>query len=88
MRRRAIIATVLLGGAGLLLASRAFAQPPRQGVSFPSFEAMDGNKDGKVTKDEFLAALPADQKSVGQRVFDARDANKDGVITREELERR
>jgi len=48
---------------------------------------MDVNKDGKVTREEFLAALPPESRSVGARVFDARDANKDGVITRDEADR-
>ena len=88
MRRRAVIATLALGAVGLFVASRALAQQPGPGVKFPAFDAMDANKDGRVTRDEFLAALPADQRSVGARVFDARDANKDGVITRDEMEPR
>ena len=89
MRRRTLIATLALGAVGALVASRAFAQPPRQGVQVPDFATLDANKDGKVTRDEFLAAFPPEQRqAVGGRVFDARDANKDGVLTREEMEPR
>jgi len=83
MRRFGVVtplALVLALGAG----ATAHAQQ-RTGMSIPDFAVLDANKDGKVTKDEFLAALPADQKAVGERVFAARDANKDGVITREEM---
>ena len=83
MRRFGVVtplALVLALSAGAM----AHAQQ-RTGMSIPDFAALDANKDGKVTKDEFLAALPADQKPVGERVFAARDANKDGVITREEM---
>ena len=88
MRRSAIFKTVLavaVTASALTVAASAFAQQQRPGVSFPDFATMDANKDGKVTREEFLAALPPESRSVGARVFDARDANKDGVITREEM---
>ena len=81
MGRTALLSVLVLG----LTAMAALAQPPRQGMQIPDFATLDANKDGRVTREEFLAALPADQKSVGSRVFDARDANKDGVITADEM---
>jgi len=89
MRRSAILKTVFTAAAlasALAATAPAFAQQQRPGVSFPDFATMDVNKDGKVTREEFLAALPAESRSVGARVFDARDTNKDGVITRDEAD--
>lgn len=59
--------------------------PPAPSQQFPDFAAMDANKDGKVTKAEFMASLSDDQKKIGERVFAARDANKDGVLTHDEV---
>ena len=88
MRRSAILTVFTAAALASALAATApaFAQQQRPGVSFPDFATMDVNKDGKVTREEFLAALPAESRSVGARVFDARDANKDGVITRDEAD--
>lgn len=69
----------------LALATVASAAPALAQQQFPDFDTMDANHDGKVTKEEFMASLTADQKKIGERVFAARDANKDGVITRDEL---
>lgn len=76
--RIALLTALAVLGAGL--AGAAFAQQ-----QFPDFDAMDANKDGRVTKAEFMAALNDEQKKIGERVFAARDANKDGVLTREEM---
>jgi hypothetical protein len=83
--RRTAIATVIGLAFALSAGALAHAEQQRTGLNIPDFAALDANKDGKVTKEEFLAALPADQRSVGERVFAARDANKDGVITSEEM---
>ncbi len=82
MVRRTVTAAIVLGAA-LLMANSAMAQ--QRGLNIPDFATLDANKDGKVTREEFLAALPADQRAIGNRVFDARDANKDGVITADEM---
>ena len=87
MRRSAIFKTVLtaaIAASALATSAPAFAQQQRPGVSFPDFATMDAKKDGKVTREEFLASLPPESRSIGSRVFDARDANKDGVLTRDE----
>ncbi len=54
-------------------------------LDIPDFDTLDVNHDGRVTKEEFLAPLPASEKHIGERVFAARDANKDGVLTRDEM---
>jgi hypothetical protein len=86
MGRMAVFTTTVLAAALLTGAAVLAAEPQQQrpGVQFPDFATQDANKDGKVTLAEFLAALPAEMRGVGQRVFEARDTNKDGVITKEE----
>ena len=76
--------TAAIAASALAASAPAFAQQQRPGVSVPDFATMDANKDGKVTREEFLASLPPESRSIGSRVFDARDANKDGVLTRDE----
>lgn len=83
--RRTAIATLIGFSLALSAAAVAHAEQQRTGLNIPDFETLDANKDGKVTKEEFLAKLPPEQRSVGERVFAARDANKDGVITPDEM---
>lgn len=71
--------------AAMAAAGMATAAPVMAQQEFPDFETMDANRDGRVTKEEFMAALSDDQKRIGERVFAARDANNDGVLTREEF---
>jgi hypothetical protein len=47
------------------------------------FDAMDTNKDGKVSKDEFLAA--PHQRDNPEQMFKAMDVNGDGYLTRDEF---
>ena len=70
--------------AALLLAVADPPPAPPNAQQFPDFAAMDVNKDGRVTRAEFLASLNDEQKKIGERVFAARDANKDGVLTPQE----
>jgi hypothetical protein len=51
------------------------------GRFFMSFHDMDANKDGKVTLDEYQAAMAASAK----RRFEAMDTNKDGSVTEQEM---
>ena len=82
MRITTLLAVATLTAA---VAAPAFAQPPAGGRGgLPTFDAMDANKDGKVTKEELTAALPEQAKSFADRIFTARDTNKDGAITKEE----
>jgi Ca2+-binding EF-hand superfamily protein len=83
-------ALIALGLLGILAAGPAAAAAPeggagkgnkpagKMGKSWDAFAArFDGNKDGKVSKDEILGKQPA---------FDRVDADKDGVLTAAELE--
>ncbi len=47
-----------------------------------AFQKMDANKDGKVTLEEYQAAMAATAKLR----FEAIDTNKDGVLTEAELD--
>jgi len=81
MRKSTLFAAAALA----VIAAPAFAQPPAGGRGMlPTFEAMDANKDGKVTKAELTTALPEQAKQFADRIFDSRDANKDGAITKAE----
>lgn len=48
------------------------------------FDSTDTNKDGKISKEEFLAKCKG--KNCSQR-FDALDTNKDGFLDREEAKK-
>jgi len=45
-----------------------------------TFNSRDANKDGKMTKDEWI--VPGDE--AGPKQFAERDANKDGIVTLDE----
>jgi len=47
------------------------------------FDAMDTNKDGKVSKDEFLAA--PHYKDNAEQMFKAMDVNGRGYVTKDEF---
>jgi hypothetical protein len=85
---------VLVGLATLFfVASLTFAQGGGQGKggqgSAPMmgcqqrFDTLDTNKDGQVTKDEFLAA-PHHRGNAEQR-FDAMDVNGQGYLTKDQF---
>ena len=65
-------------GAGMAVEDPAgSAQGKKRGQGWESFAAVfDGNQDGKVSKEEFLAQRPA---------FDRVDSNRDGSVTLEEV---
>lgn len=45
----------------------------------------DADKDGKVSKEEFIAASKKEVEEEATKRFDKGDANKDGFLTQEEL---
>lgn len=65
------------------LSCPALARPEMAGQDAASrFSAMDTDKDGKVSREEFFAAQP----QMKEAAFTAIDADKDGYITLEEWE--
>ncbi len=81
---------VVLGGlvTVLFMAGTAFAQwqgghgAQRMGCQ-ERFDALDTNHDGKLTKDEFMAA--PHQRGNAEEMFKAMDVNGHGYITKEEF---
>jgi hypothetical protein len=69
----------------ILSATCSFAQTSTdvQAKAKERIDAMDTNKDGKISKEEFMASCKGTNCS--QR-FDALDTNKDGYLTKEELQ--
>lgn len=77
--------TIYSGFFGLISASIAYAQPPKdQGERAKSsveelFKQMDANKDNKLSKEEIKGPLKDDFAKV--------DTDKDGFLTLEELKK-
>jgi Ca2+-binding EF-hand superfamily protein len=81
IRTRMIQASVLALAAGVSIAAMAQDGPGRADRERPRggqlFEQADANKDGKVSKDEYNAAIASR--------FTALDSNRDGAVTEQEL---
>jgi Ca2+-binding EF-hand superfamily protein len=53
------------------------------------FTKLDTNKDGQLSKAEFMAAAPAlQQRTTPQQFITALDTNKDGKVSLQELQAR
>ncbi|MCL1939445.1 MAG: EF-hand domain-containing protein [Desulfovibrionaceae bacterium] len=70
--------------AGALTLEEFLACHPRGGEKL--FAAMDANKDGKVTREEWQAFREARRTEKLRQIFDQCDKNKDGVLSFEEFE--
>lgn len=72
-----------------LVAAPALAQGPPGGRDPKArFEAADADKDGKLTKEEWVASIPEQFRAninVDER-WTAMDANKDGTVSLEEMQ--
>ena len=68
----------------LVLSTTALAQGMGMGQP-PSFDALDADGDGFISKEELAEVVPADR--VDAR-FDLVDADDDGMISKEEFENR
>lgn len=78
---RSLVLTAVFGLA--LAPGQAHARPEQAAhAAAARFEAMDANKDGTVSREEFFAAQP----QMKDAAFDAIDADKDGRITLQEWE--
>lgn len=82
-RPMAMTAAVAVALATGFFCAPAHAKPEMAGQNASArFSAMDGNKDGKVSREEFFAAHP----QMREGAFVAIDANADGTLTLEEWE--
>ena len=79
------ITALALGLALSLAAANAEARPEMAGENALAerFAAMDADKDGKVSREEFTKALP----NMRDTAFDAMDEDKDGFLTLEEWQK-
>lgn len=74
MKKMALVIALSIMAAAVL----AQDMPPQPGPRMPSFSDMDKNKDGKISRDEFLGP---------PQFFDRLDENKDGFIDEGEWNR-
>ena len=49
------------------------------------FQSLDKNKDGKVSKEEFMANKTGDWAAQGEKAFAGKDKDGDGSLTLEEF---
>ena len=81
----AILAVTALGGftafAGDKGGDKGGDKPKHQKKPF---EEVDANKDGKISLDEFKAAMPKLDPAKAEEFFKKKDANSDGSLTPDE----
>lgn len=73
-----VVVTFLIGATVSACGHHGMGGHDRHKFSAHKFEMMDGDKDGFVTKEEFLAST--------QKHFDEMDGNKDGKLTQDEMQ--
>lgn len=71
------LALALAAASGSAVAGEGYE---KAGVDRPAFDEIDANADGRVTRDEAMAATGLSES------FDELDANADGALTRDEYE--
>lgn len=78
MKKLGVIVLVFVGALAMLAVNYAFAQSEAPVGKCPHarFDAMDTDKDGKISHDEFMAKC--------EKRFKAMDANNDGFVSKEE----
>ena len=81
-------ALTLVIGLGAAYAQDTSKKPPqkpqRQNVE-EIFKNKDSNKDGKLSKEEFMKGVPEARKAAMEKRFTAMDTDKDGIVTKEEI---
>lgn len=81
MNKRNLLAAAFAAFFSLALALNAADEPKKKG---PSFDEMDKDKNGKVSKTEYMEANKSNAKA-GDR-FAALDKDGDGNLTKEEMQ--
>jgi hypothetical protein len=77
MKKLGMMVLILLGAVTLLGQNYALAKGPHGDMCGKAhFDAMDADKDGKISQDEHMAKC--------QNRFKTMDANNDGFLTRDE----
>jgi len=77
MKELGMMVLILLGAVTLLGHNHAFAKGPHGHMGGKAhFDAMDTDKDGKISQDEHMAKC--------KNRFKAQDTNNDGFLTRDE----
>jgi Ca2+-binding EF-hand superfamily protein len=86
---KALITTLLLATSFVAFAQEGAndgqkAEKPKKDPA-KVFEGLDKNKDGKVSKEEFMANKKGDWAAQGEKNFAGKDKNSDEVLTLEEF---
>ena len=81
------LAVTLVIGLGTAYAQDTTKKPPqRQRKTVEEImKAKDTNKDGKLSKVEFMKDVPEARKAAMEKRFTAMDTNNDGFVTAEEM---
>ena len=79
-----ILAVAVLAALLAPLMPTSVAQEKKGKTAEERFAALDKNNDKKLSKEEFLAAIPEEKKGKAGTRFDDADKNKDGSLTIEE----
>ena len=69
----------------IVFLSLSFSPVLAQEAAKTLFSQMDTNKDGKVSRDEFMTAHMEGARKLREPRFNQLDANRDGIITKDEF---
>ncbi|MGE0827404.1 MAG: EF-hand domain-containing protein [Candidatus Binatia bacterium] len=85
MKTSTVISALALILTVILRDHDAFAQPgPQRAMKCEErFTALDTDRDGRVTREEFMKGKHPGGHA--EEVFQSRDSNKDGMLTKEEF---
>ncbi len=80
-----LLKAAVAASVALAIAAPAFAQgAPTPEQRAARFDAGDTDKDGKLTKAEFVAQLPAQAQGMADQIWARYDTKNAGSVTKEE----